>query len=361
MKKLHTVICGAGKMGRAIGFAMKHFKHDISIVETNTDCIDAFIELNGDCKVLSHWSQIENKPDVLISSLPYHAVLDAALWAIDNDVRYCDLGGSVPVSASVKEIASRKATRPVMTDLGLAPGWINIMAEEIRASLHGVDSITMMVGGIPSKPDNDPLNYMTTWSIDGLLNEYMDDCEILVEGIKKTVSGMSGLENVVINDMELECFYTSGASAHSISTMDKHGVKNCSYKTLRWRGHCTFMKYLLDVFATEPSLTNGLKVDTESIKRILSHSHKMHQKDMVVMKVEARKGSDVSVSKNRIIHANDQFTAMQIATAFPIASVAHLMAKGAMDKTVQATYADIDIPAFNLYLDSLLAKHGHKH
>lgn len=346
-------------MGRAIGFAMKHFKHDVSIVETNTDCIDSFIELNGDCKVFSHWSQIEDKPDVLISSLPYHAILDAAVWAIDNGIRYCDLGGSVPVSATVKELAANKATRPVLTDLGLAPGWINIMGEEMYRLMPGMDSLSMMVGGIPSDNNRkDPLNYMATWSTDGLLNEYMDDCEILVDGEKKIVPGMSGLENIVINGMEFECFYTSGAISHSIPVMDKRGIKNCCYKTIRWRGHCSLMKYLLEAFETEPNVESGLNVDVESIKKILNYSHQMHQKDMIVMKVEANRKDekDETISKTRIIHASDKFTAMQIATAFPIASVAHFMAKGSIDNIKQATYSDIDIVTFNTYLDSLLFK-----
>lgn len=339
MKK-HCVICGAGKMGRAIGFAMKSLGYDISIVETNGPSIDSFYRINGECKTFTHWSQIDQNIDIVISSLPYYATLDAALWAIDNNICYCDLGGSVPVSNSIKEMAERKATKPVMTDLGLAPGWINLMAEELYRLQSDSDTVIMMVGGIPQVyHENDPLNYMVTWSVPGLLNEYSDDCEVLSNGEKRTVEGMSGLENVTINDLNLEAFCTSGASAHSIPSMMERGVKNCIYKTLRWRGHCNFVKYLMNA------------LDKESLETVFNYGSKKHTEDMIVMSTSVSK-REQKLSKSMIVLPSKKFSAMQRATAFPIAAVA---ADLHTTKKPLPGYNDIDLESFKNNLDKLFA------
>lgn len=338
-----VVICGAGKMGVAIGYAMKTLGYELAIVETNPHSIESFCRHVDDCQVYGHWSQIDHTPAVLISALPYHATLDAALWAIDNEIRYCDLGGSVPTSAAIKALAERKAVKPVMTDLGLAPGWVNLIAEEMY--YPGVETIGMMVGGIPMMPrDDDPIQYMATWSIDGLLNEYMDDCEILENGEKIILPGMAGLDEVHIDGLELEAFYTSGASAHSIPVMAERGVRNIWYKTLRWRGHCDVMSWLM----------RAVDFDRKTLERILEFSSRQHHRDVVIIHVVASHG-DVRTSKTIRVVPTDQFSAMQRATAFPIASVADIMISGVLDEIKYPTYADVPLGSFNGNLTKLLA------
>ena len=167
---------------------------------------------------------------------------------IENGIRYCDLGGRVDVSAEINELA-KTATAPVFTDLGLAPGWVNIVAEQGYKRVYDATDVRMMVGGIPLNRPRGPLKYFMTWSMDGLLNEYRDDCEILVNGEIKTVSGLSQVEVV---DPEwsgcvaLEAFCTSGGAAHTIKSMQKRNVKNCVYKTLRWIGHHELIYFLMN-------------------------------------------------------------------------------------------------------------------
>ena len=171
------------------------------------------------------------KPDVVISSLPYHQTGEIALWCIANGFRYCDLGGRVDVSEEINNWAEKEATVPVFTDLGLAPGWVNILAEHgYKKFPSQVEEVSMMVGGLPGIPTNPPLNYAVTWSTDGLINEYADDCQILKNGKIETVAGMEGLETVFFEMIQedMEAFYTSGGSSHTTKSMEKRGVKNCS-------------------------------------------------------------------------------------------------------------------------------------
>jgi saccharopine dehydrogenase-like NADP-dependent oxidoreductase len=133
---------------------------------------------------------------------------------VENEIRYCDLGGRVDVSESINNLAKEKATRPVFTDLGLAPGWVNILAEQGYKELYGDKDdvhVEMMVGGLPDylQSANNPLRYGVTWSVDGLINEYRDDCIVLESGQIKTVKGMEGLQSVETEALgSLEAFNT---------------------------------------------------------------------------------------------------------------------------------------------------------
>ena len=225
--------------------------------------------------------------------MPYTENLDVALWAIDNDLRYCDLGGSVSFSRSIKAMA-QKANKPIMTDLGLAPGWVNLLGEEVYAQLPEADTVTMMVGGIPRvRVKADPLNYMLTWSLDGLLNEYVDRCEIIDNGEIKTVSGLDGLEDLVVDGLELEAFYTSGGSAHSILVMHARGVKNCYYKTLRWRGHCELMNFIISA-----------SKDSRAIEDLLRKSSEYHRQDMRDNERSCQKRGGVRIKEERSCVSN---------------------------------------------------------
>lgn len=338
----NAVICGAGKMGIAIGYAMKKLGFNLLVVEKDQENINRFKLLNGDCDSYFDYNEIKSNADIVISALPYTENVELASWAIANKLRYCDLGGSVPVSKKIKDL-SQSAKNPVMTDLGLAPGWINLIAEELYKQLPKADTVKMMVGGIPAKPvQEDPLNYIETWSIEGLLNEYVDYCELLEDGNYLTVKGLSGIENVVIDSLELEAFCTSGASASSIFVMKERGVKNCFYKTLRWRGHANLMKYLLSI------------KDKNIIRQCLKKSNEYHTKDMVVMTAIVSKNNDIKLQKTIRINADSRFTAMQIATAFPLAAAAKEIADGKLDDYKYVTYADLDMLSFNKNLDILM-------
>jgi saccharopine dehydrogenase-like NADP-dependent oxidoreductase len=169
---------------------------------------------------------------------------------------------------------------------------------------------------------------MVTWSVEGLINEYRDDCEILKNGQIKIVKGMDGLEEVLVKslDKKLEAFYTSGGASHTIRDMMSRGVKNCSYKTLRYKGHQEVVRFLIrDSELTDECLSqvflNGCRVGPD-------------KGDMVVVKAQVS-GGDVHWEKEVLVysgpHKDVEFSAMQKATAFPASSVASLMAEGYFD------------------------------
>ena len=331
---MKALIYGVGRMRQAIGYAMNEFGYDIAGVDVDRTGIDNLRKLLGKDVSFSLSSTDFNfaehyDPDIVISSLPYHQTERVATWCIDNGIRYCDLGGRVDVSQSINDYA-KNATAPVFTDLGLAPGWVNIVAEQGYKRVYDATDVRMMVGGIPLKRPVGPLKYFMTWSLDGLLNEYRDDCEILVDGKIQVVPGLSQCE-VVDPEWEecitLEAFCTSGGAAHTTRRMKTRGVKNCIYKTLRWSGHHELMDFFM----------NKCKMSDDELKNILETSaeYESTREDVVVIMVEVRNGSGLTWKKEYVVECDETFTAMQKCTAFSISSVADLIGRGIFDNRVE--------------------------
>jgi hypothetical protein len=170
------------------------------------------------------------------------------------------------------------------------------------------------------------------------LNEYQDDCDVLLDGKETTAKGMDGLENVTTLSLgELESFYTSGGASHSIALMKERGVKNCSYKTLRYKGHCELVKFLI---------RNKLKKDC-LLEIFKIAKPKTAIQDVVIIKVEIE-AEDTSWEKELIIPYCRTFSAMQKATAFSISSVAKMMAEKFFDKNTPQHRDYYDLPPKSL-------------
>jgi saccharopine dehydrogenase-like NADP-dependent oxidoreductase len=351
-------------MGTAIAYAMGKLGFEVTGMDTNPDAANnmtgSFFIVDDAEDICKGIVAIGPRPDVVISSLPYHQTEVVGKWCVDNEVRYCDLGGRVDVSKNINDHAKQFATRPVFTDLGLAPGWVNILAEQGYKELHGPADdthIEMMVGGLPDylESSNNPLRYAVTWSVDGLINEYRDDCLILEDGQIKTVKGMSGVELIEGEKFgPMEAFYTSGGASHSIYSMKDRGVKNCSYKTIRYRGHGDMVRFLI----------RDCDLDDDTLTKIFLDGCGSANKDEVIIVAKVTRGNR-TWREEKLIRSDDQFSAMQKATAFSISSVAAIMAQGKLEGNKEQrrdywlqynkslSYADVPFEEFNKNLKKL--------
>ena len=362
---MRACVLGVGRMGTAIAYAMHKLGFDVTGMDTNLNAADNmpkhsncgfFVVADADDIITG--LNVQLKFDIVISSLPYHQTEKIGKWCVENGVRYCDLGGRVDVSKNINDHAKQHASKPVFTDLGLAPGLVNILAEEGCKQLHGkVDSVNMMVGGLPDYLESNlnPLRYAVTWSVDGLINEYKDDCLILEDGEIKTVKGMDGLEELETEKLgKLEAFYTSGGASHSIHSMKERGVKNCSYKTLRYRGHGKIIKFLI----------RDCSLSDEIVAKIFEEGCGHAHKDEAIVLADV-KGGDKTWHKEILVQSDEQFSAMQKATAFSISAVAAIMAEGTLEGNKDQhrdyhtqypknlSYRDIPFDKFNKNLNKL--------
>jgi len=180
------------------------------------------------------------KVDAILSCLPFHLNVDVATAAHKAGIHYFDLTEDVPTTNAIIEL-SKTAKGLMAPQCGLAPGFIGIVGASHIEQFDTCRSVRMRVGALPQNPTG-LLGYAFNWSPEGVVNEYLNDCEVLEEGQRKWVSPMEWHETLLIDGMQLEAFTTSGGLGTMCETyLDR--VDNMDYKTIRYPGHMKLMNF----------------------------------------------------------------------------------------------------------------------
>ena len=187
--------------------------------------------------------------DAVVSCLPYHLNMMVAEAAHDAGVHYFDLTEDVPTTNRVIELASApppsdRAQSAFAPQCGLAPGLIGIVGASLAEGFDEIRSIELKVGALPQNPTG-LLGYAFNWSAEGVVNEYLNDCEVLRSGRRQMVPAMSEKERVLIGGIELEAALTSGGLGTMCETYEGR-VNRLDYKTMRYPGHFRQMQFLFD-------------------------------------------------------------------------------------------------------------------
>lgn len=180
------------------------------------------------------------KVDAVLSCLPFHLNVAVANAAHAAGIHYFDLTEDVPTTNHIIELS--KSSRGLMApQCGLAPGFVGIVGASRIAMFDHCRSIRMRVGALPQNPTG-LMGYAFNWSPEGVVNEYLNDCEVVEGGVRKLVSAMEWHETLYIDGVKLEAFTTSGGLGTMCDTyLGK--VDNIDYKTMRYPGHMALMNF----------------------------------------------------------------------------------------------------------------------
>jgi saccharopine dehydrogenase-like NADP-dependent oxidoreductase len=178
--------------------------------------------------------------DGVLSCLPYRLNKRIATAAHARGMHYFDLTEDVPTTAAIRDLS--KSSRGLMApQCGLAPGFVGIVGAAQVAAFEHCRSLRLRVGALPQHPTG-LMGYAFNWSPEGVVNEYLNDCEVIEDGVRKTVSSMEWLETLYVEGIMLEAFTTSGGLGTICETY--HGrVSNIDYKTMRYPGHMRLMNF----------------------------------------------------------------------------------------------------------------------
>jgi len=345
---MKILVLGSGWMGSAIAYDIVRFgkDHQLGLADQNDDNLKSTaLKLGGKPELHSVHCQdnaavaalIQNY-DIVISALPYGFNARLTSIAIETKTHLLDLGGNSDI---VREqlSCSKKAHSAgviIIPNCGLAPGMSNIFAMTGFNQFENVDSIKARVGGLPQHP-RPPLMYQLMFSVEGLLNEYVENAEIIEQGVRKFVPSLTGLESLSFGDAygELEAFYTSGGMS-LLPEMLEGKVDHLSYKTIRYKGHCEKFRTLLDLgFAgSEPVMVGGgvhtsRELFTELLRKKLTGS----DQDVVLFRVDikGKRNGRVAVLRYEMTDRYDKearITAMMRTTAYPTSVIALMLADG---------------------------------
>ena len=259
--------------------------------------------------------------DAVISGLPYYCNPTVAAAARQANSHYFDLTEDVEVTRSVRRTAAG-ASRAFVPQCGLAPGFISIAAHELMTHFDEVRSVKLRVGALPQHPNN-VLKYSLTWSTEGLINEYGNACQAIIDGQRVEVAPLQGLEEIEIDGTLYEAFNTSGGLG-SLGEIEGLAIDSMNYKTIRYPGHCAQMQLLM--------IDLKLNQDRVTLKRILENAVPQTLQDVVIVYAAVTGRQDGQLREENYVNkvypqliAGRLWSAIQVTTAAAICAVADIV------------------------------------
>lgn len=240
-KKIQTIIVlGLGKVGHLVADLLTKTGFNVTGGDLQPPPDTPYPVVKIDVSDLNDVADKLEGFDATISCLPYSFNLGIAKVAHAKKMHYFDLTEDVPTTKAILQMS--KSARAVMApQCGLAPGFIAIVGASLAAGFDKIRSIKLRVGALPQNPTG-LLGYAFNWSPEGVVNEYLNDCEVIENGTHKWVSPMEWIETLVINGIQLEAFTTSGGLGTMCETyLGK--VDNLDYKSVRYPGHVKQMNF----------------------------------------------------------------------------------------------------------------------
>ncbi|MDP6476149.1 MAG: saccharopine dehydrogenase C-terminal domain-containing protein [Alphaproteobacteria bacterium] len=234
-------VLGLGKVGRLAARLL----HESGFSVTAFDAVAGDADQPFERRILDVSSKADlaqalASNEAVISCLPYHLNAAVAGAAHGHGLHYFDLTEDVTVTRTVRELA--ETSNGVMApQCGLAPGYIGIIGAHLAEPFETLRAIKLRVGALPQHPTG-LLGYAFNWSPEGVVNEYLNDCEVIEEGARKWVSPMEWIETVYVQGTKLEAFTTSGGLGTMCETFMGR-AENLDYKTMRYPGHVDLMNF----------------------------------------------------------------------------------------------------------------------
>ena len=260
----------------------------------------------------------------VLSAAPYHLTYKVAEAAKVAGAHYLDLTEDVASTRKVKALAA-DAKIAFIPQCGLAPGFISIVAADLCRHFDELHDVRLRVGALPKYPSN-ALNYNLTWSTDGVINEYCEPCEAIVDGLPRQTRALEENEAFSLDGVTYEAFNTSGGLGTLCETLSGK-VRNLNYRTIRYPGHAAIMKALLNDLR--------LRDRRDLLKDILEKSVPATMQDVVIVFVTVsgiKNGHLVQETYANKIYAREMgghmVSAIQITTASGVCAVLDMLASG---------------------------------
>ncbi len=277
-----------------------------------------------------------------LSACPFHITKYVAEAAAATGVHYFDLTEDVACTKLVKSLAEN-ANSALMPQCGLAPGFITIAAYEMARHFDSLENVHMRVGALPKYPSN-ALKYNLTWSTDGLINEYCNPCEAIVEGELIQVLPLEELETFSLDGISYEAFNTSGGLGTLCETLAGK-VNNLNYRSVRYPGHRDIMKMLLHDLR--------LRDRQPLLKEIFEAAIPITYQDVVLVFINVtgmKNGQLVQETYANKIYSQTingtLWSAIQVTTAAGICTVLDLLAEGKLPQKGFVRQEDVSFDDF---------------
>lgn len=343
---MKILVLGAGRMGHGAVFDLVRNSPDVSAVTiADADLVKAkaiaesftgkpvaavAFEAGDETAAV----ELMRGHDAVISCVNYWYNVPLSRAAIAAASNFCDLGGNNTIvdQQLALDAEARGAGVNIIPDCGLAPGMVSILAMHGAAQFEEVEEIHIRVGGLPQKPEP-PLDYQLVFSVEGLINEYIEPARVIRDGRIVEVESMTEIEDLAFEGFPpLEAFQTSGGTSTLPETF-RGKIRELDYKTIRYAGHCAKFKAMIDLglcSSEEAATSDGSFVPRKVFGKLLELNLPADGPDYVLVRVDVV-GDGGKRFRMDIVDRQDEangISAMMRTTAFPASIIAQMMAKG---------------------------------
>jgi lysine 6-dehydrogenase len=377
---MKLLVIGSGMMGSAAAYDMASQPQVESVTLADSDlkrARDVATRLNritGGKKVRAVAIDASKEKDAArlmkghngaLSAVPYFLNLGLAQAAISAGCHFADLGGNNTVVRQELALAKKaeKKNLALAPDCGLSPGMASILGGELVRRLDGrADALKIYVGGLPEKP-MPPFHYQLVFSVEGLINEYVEPARILRKGKLTTIEALTEPEAFHMDGFPpLVAFQTSGGTSTLPETFEGR-VGECFEKTLRYPGHYDLLCELkaLGLFSSEKLQVDGAQVSPRALmSKVFEGKFAGKGPDVSIMRIEAHesikapgirgllggklKGRVATFTMVDHYDPKTDMSSMMRTTAFPASIVLQMMCSGAIEKR-GAVLQERDVPA----------------
>jgi saccharopine dehydrogenase (NAD+, L-lysine-forming) len=335
-------VLGLGKVGALAARLLQAAAFDVTGIDTRSpSAVSPHPVLTVDLAT-ADLATLLNPYEAVLSCLPYTLNKPIAETAHALGIHYFDLTEDVATTRAIREL-SDTATTVMAPQCGLAPGFVGIVAANLSAQFDKVRAIRMRVGALPQHPTG-LLGYAFNWSPEGVVNEYLNDCDVIEEGRHKWVSPMEWIETVYVNGVELEAFTTSGGLGTMCETYLGE-VENLDYKTLRYPGHVKLMNFFFHELL--------MREQRELAGRILTHAKPPVDDDVVHLHVSAEGLRNGELKRREYVRsyypleiAGERWKSIAWTTSASVCAVVEMVRDGKLPATGFLKQEQIPLDAF---------------
>ena len=329
--ELSTIaVLGLGKVGSLVATLLVESGFVVHGIDMDTSRpIDGVHMVAADLSNPAAIAEAVDGCHAVVSCLPYDLNIAIADVAAQKGLHYFDLTEDVPTTDHIRQLAATSVGL-MAPQCGLDPGFIGIVGASLAGELDTCRSLKMRVGALPQHPTG-LLGYAFNWSAEGVVNEYLNDCEVIEDGVRKFVSPMEWRETIYINGTELEAFTTSGGLGTMCETL-VDSVDNLDYKSLRYPGHMLQMNFFFHELL--------MREDRAKATEILTRAKPPVEADVVHVHVAAEGTLDGRLVRKEFVRsympkeiAGVMRTAISWTTAASLVAVIDMVAHGALPES----------------------------
>jgi lysine 6-dehydrogenase len=302
--------------------------------------------------------------DSFLSAVPYWHNPAIARVAIEARASMTDLGGNTDLVRQQLLLSpeAEAAGIAMIPDCGQVPGMGTSLTVYAMSLLDETTEVTFWDGGNPLHP-RPPFNYILTFNIAGLTNEYHGVAHFLRDGRRVEVPTFLEEDYETVDFPEpigrMEAFVAGGGTSTMPWTFEGR-LATLWNKTLRWPGHFAAWKAYMDagLLELEPVDVGGTQVVPRDVLHTLLDPKiraRPGEPDLVIVRVLAtgRKDGRPAQALVELIDRFDEatgFTAMERTTGWDGSLKAILNATGVTPRGAHP--AELAVPG-PLYADEL--------